>query len=68
LFLQTPKRGAKAPAPAKKKDVENVTNPLFEKRAKRFGIGGALPPKKDLHKFVKWPKVVRIQRQQRILK
>ncbi|KAF9625529.1 hypothetical protein IFM89_023840 [Coptis chinensis] len=61
-----PKRGAKAPAPAKKKAV--VTNPLFEKRAKRFGIGGALPPKKDLHRFVKWPKVVRIQRQQRILK
>jgi large subunit ribosomal protein L7Ae len=45
-----------------------VTNPLFEKRPKQFGIGGALPPKKDLHRFVKWPKVVRIQRQRRILK
>jgi hypothetical protein len=47
---------------------EKVTNPLFEKRPKQFGIGGALPPKKDLHRFVKWPKVVRIQRQRRILK
>lgn len=43
-------------------------NPLFEKRPKQFGIGGALPPKKDLHRFVKWPKVVRIQRQRRILR
>jgi hypothetical protein len=48
--------------------VQVVTNPLFEKRPKQFGIGGALPPKKDLHRFVKWPKVVRIQRQRRILK
>lgn len=45
-----------------------VTNPLFEKRTKQFGIGGAIPPKKDLTRFVKWPKVVRIQRQRRILK
>uniref|UniRef100_A0A453RN89 60S ribosomal protein L7a n=1 Tax=Aegilops tauschii subsp. strangulata TaxID=200361 RepID=A0A453RN89_AEGTS len=64
---QAPKRGGKAPVPAKKK-TEKVTNPLFEKRPKQFGIGGALPPKKDLHRFVKWPKVVRIQRQRRILK
>jgi large subunit ribosomal protein L7Ae len=41
---------------------------LFEKRPKQFGIGGALPPKKDLTRFVKWPHVVRIQRQRRILK
>ena len=41
---------------------------MFEKRPKQFGIGGALPPKKDLTRFVKWPHVVRIQRQRRILK
>ncbi|KXG35979.1 hypothetical protein SORBI_3002G258800 [Sorghum bicolor] len=62
-----PKRGGRAPVPAKKK-TDKVVNPLFEKRPKQFGIGGALPPKKDLHRFVKWPKVVRIQRQRRILK
>lgn len=62
-----PKRGVKVPAAAKKK-VPKVVNPLFEKRPKQFGIGGALPPKKDLHRFVKWPKVVRIQRQRRVLK
>lgn len=43
-------------------------NPLFEKRPKQFGIGGALPPKKDLTRFVKWPRVVQIQRKRRILK
>nr|ABK94700.1 unknown [Populus trichocarpa]ABK95349.1 unknown [Populus trichocarpa]ABK95652.1 unknown [Populus trichocarpa] len=62
-----PKRGVKAPLAAKKKP-EKVVNPLFEKRPKQFGIGGALPPKKDLTRFVKWPHVVRIQRQKRILK
>ncbi|KAJ8478010.1 hypothetical protein OPV22_021737 [Ensete ventricosum] len=53
-----PKRGVKAPVPAKKKP-EKVVNPLFEKRPKQFGIGGALPPKRDLHRFVKWPKFTR---------
>ncbi|KAG0446890.1 hypothetical protein HPP92_028596 [Vanilla planifolia] len=62
-----PKKGGKAPVAGKKKQ-EKVVNPLFEKRSKQFGIGGALPPKRDLHRFVKWPKVVRIQRQRRILK
>ncbi|KAB2094067.1 hypothetical protein ES319_A02G132800v1, partial [Gossypium barbadense] len=47
---------------------EKVVNPLFEKRPKQLGIGGALPPKKDLHHFMKWPKVVCIQRKKRILK
>lgn len=47
---------------------EKVVNPLFEKRPKQFGIGGALPPKKDLHRYVKWPKAIRIQRQRRILR
>ncbi|KAJ4833094.1 hypothetical protein Tsubulata_001074 [Turnera subulata] len=62
-----PKKGVKLPVAAKKKP-EKVVNPLFEKRPKQFGIGGALPPKKDLTRFVKWPHVVRIQRQRRILK
>jgi len=41
---------------------------LFEKRTKQFGIGGALPPKRDLTRFVKWPVTVQIQRKKRILK
>ena len=31
------------------------------------GLGGAPPPKRDLHRFVKWPKYVRLQRQRRVL-
>ncbi|KAL2936398.1 60S ribosomal protein L7a-2 [Bienertia sinuspersici] len=62
-----PKRGVKAPAASKKKP-EKAVNPLFEKRPKQFGIGGAIPPKKDLTRFVKWPRVVQIQRKRRILK
>ncbi|PWA80494.1 regulator of chromosome condensation (RCC1) family protein [Artemisia annua] len=61
-----PKKGGK-PVVTKKK-TEKVVNPLFEKRPKLFGIGGALPPKKDVHRFVRWPQVVRIQRKRRILK
>ena len=47
---------------------EKVSNPLFERRPKQFGIGGALPPKKDLSRYIKWPKSIRLQRQKRILK
>ncbi|CAI9111635.1 OLC1v1011898C1 [Oldenlandia corymbosa var. corymbosa] len=63
-----PKRGVKAPAAVAKKKTEKVVNPLFEKRPKQFGIGGALPPKKDLTRFVKWPLNVRIQRKKRVLR
>lgn len=31
------------------------------------GLGGVPPPKADLHRFVKWPKYVRLQRQKRVL-
>jgi len=62
------KKAAPTPSFAKKAPVAaKATNPLFEKRAKSFGIGGALPPKKPLNRFVKWPKYVRIQRQKRVL-
>ncbi|KAG2288183.1 hypothetical protein Bca52824_047787 [Brassica carinata] len=60
-----PKKGVKVAA---KKKTEKVTNPLFERRPKQFGIGGALPPKKDLTRYIKWPKSIRLQRQKRILK
>jgi len=42
-------------------------NPLFEKRPKNFGIGGNVQPRRDLSRFVKWPKYIRMQRQKRIL-
>jgi len=42
-------------------------NPLFEKTAKNFRIGGDVMPKRDLTRFTKWPKRVRLQRQKRIM-
>ena len=47
--------------------MKKNTNPLFETRAKAFGIGQALPPKRDLTRYVKWPKYVLLQRQRRVL-
>ena len=58
-----PKRGVKGLVAAAKKKIDKVVNPLFEKRPKQFGIGGDLPPKKDLTRFVKFSKVVRILKQ-----
>merc|ERR1719327_2604900 len=63
-----PKGKKPAPNPlAKKKAAAKSTNPLYEKRPKNFGVGGSLPVRKDLSRFMKWPKYVRLQRQKRIL-
>jgi len=40
---------------------------LFEKRTKNYGIGNDIQPKRDLSRFVRWPKYVRLQRQHRVL-
>ncbi|CAJ0582921.1 unnamed protein product, partial [Mesorhabditis spiculigera] len=42
-------------------------NPLFEPRPKNFRIGQDLQPKRDLTRFVKWPKYIRLQRQRTVL-
>jgi len=40
---------------------------LFKKNARNFRLGGDIQPKRDLTRFVKWPRYIRIQRQKRIL-
>ena len=47
--------------------AKQVKSPLFEKNPRNFRIGGDIQPKRDLTRFVKWPKYIRIQRQKRIL-
>jgi len=42
-------------------------NSLFKKSPRNFRIGGDIQPKRDLTRFVRWPKYIRIQRQKRIL-
>jgi len=41
---------------------------LFSKQARDYRVGRAIQPKRDLSRFVKWPRYVRLQRQRAILK
>ncbi|CAI9164858.1 unnamed protein product [Rangifer tarandus platyrhynchus] len=61
------KKVAPAPAVVKKQEAKKVVNPLFEKRPKNFGIGQDIQPKRDLTRFVKWPRYIRLQQQRAIL-
>ena len=46
---------------------KSASNPLFEKRSKNYGIGQNVQPKRDLSRFVRWPKYIRVQRHKAIL-
>jgi len=61
------KKIAAAPLKAKAEAKKKLVNPLYEKRAKNFGIGQDIQPKRDLTRFVKWPQYIRVQRQRSIL-
>lgn len=58
---------AAAPLKAKVQEAKKVVNPLFEKRPKNFGIGQNIQPKRDLTRFMRWPRYIRLQRQKAIL-
>jgi len=51
----------------KKHQLAKRDNPLFSAQPRNFGIGQHIQPKRDLTRFVKWPKYIRVQRQKRIL-
>jgi large subunit ribosomal protein L7Ae len=64
------KKKVAAPPSAVVKKAESKKgqqNPLFEKRPKNFGIGQDIQPKRDLSRFVRWPKYIRLQRQRAVL-
>mmetsp|Transcript_76954 Transcript_76954/g.168215 ORF Transcript_76954/g.168215 Transcript_76954/m.168215 type:complete len:268 (+) Transcript_76954:104-907(+) len=61
------KKVAAAPLAQKKSAKGTKTNPLFEKRPKNLRLGGDIQPKRDLTRYVKWPKYVRLQRAKRIM-
>jgi len=50
------------------KDWKSQHKHLFEKDARDFRVGRDIQPKRDLSRFVKWPRYVRLQRQRSILK
>jgi len=65
-------KSKKTPPPApyadpKKKSEDVPSGPIFEAKKKNFSIGGDIMPKRDLSRYVRWPKYVRIQRQRKIL-
>ncbi|KRX34646.1 60S ribosomal protein L7a [Trichinella murrelli] len=67
--IQKGKKVAEMPAALKKKVAEpkKKPNPLFEPRPKNFGIGQDIQPKRDVSRFVRWPKYIVLQRQLAIL-
>merc|ERR1711974_510310 len=60
------KRPAAAPI-GKRSAKKRSDTPLYEKRAKNFGIGQDLQPKRDLTHFVRWPRYIKLQRQRQVL-
>nr|ACM09528.1 60S ribosomal protein L7a [Salmo salar] len=52
-----------------KKALKHARQPrnLIESTPKAFTVGKAILPKRDLTRYVKWPKYIRIQRQEKIL-
>ena len=48
-----------APAAAIKKTS------LFSAQKRNYGIGGAIQPRRDLSRMLKWPRYIRLQRQLR---
>ncbi|XP_063216224.1 large ribosomal subunit protein eL8 [Bacillus rossius redtenbacheri] len=61
------KKVAAAPLAVKKPEPKKIKNPLFEKRPRNFGIGQDIQPSRDLSRFVRWPKYIRVQRQKAVL-
>jgi large subunit ribosomal protein L7Ae len=65
-------KSSKTPAPPpyedpKKKVAKEPTGPIWEKKPRNFAVGGDIQPRRELGRYVKWPKYVRIQRQRKIL-
>jgi large subunit ribosomal protein L7Ae len=58
-------------APKSKKPVKSTptkkADPLFPSKPRTFTIGGDIRYSKDLSRFVRWPKYIRIQRQRAVL-
>jgi len=61
------KKPAPTPTPYQKPKEEVPAGPIWEARKKNFAIGGDIQPRRDLSRYVRWPKYVRIQRQRKIL-
>jgi len=62
------KGGKKLPAaPLAEKKKKTQKNPLFAKAPRNFRLGGDIQPKRDVTRFVRWPKFIRLQRKKQIM-
>lgn len=52
---------------AKNDKKANPYSKLFQSRPRNHKIGGHIQPKRDLTRYVKWPKYILLQRQKKIL-
>jgi large subunit ribosomal protein L7Ae len=57
----------KAQKKVQQKTKERKFGNLFESTPKNFKLGGTVQPKRDMTRFVKWPRYIVLQRQRRIL-
>jgi len=64
---QPPKAGHAGKKEPAKKDWKGEHAHLFNKDARDFRIGRDVQPKRNLSRFVKWPRYVRLQRERAIL-
>lgn len=57
--------GVKKPAPPKKKTTRFA--PIIQRKNRNYGIGNQIQPRRDLTRYVRWPRYIRVQRQKKIL-
>jgi len=57
----------KGKAPVEETQTGSHFKHLFQKRAKNHSIGNDILPRRDLTRYVKWPRYIRIARQKKIL-
>jgi len=66
--VAAPPKSVVAASKKKSKKTFYTEHPhLFSKEPRDFRVGVDIQPKRDLSRFVKWPRYVRIQRQRKIL-
>lgn len=53
--------------PVGKGPVQKKADALFPSRPRNFGIGGNVQPVRDLTRYVRWPRYIRVQRQKKVL-
>lgn len=71
VVKKKPTSGPAAKGKASKKstkDWKSQHSHLFKKAPKVFRVGRDIRPKRDVYRFVRWPRYIRVQRQRAILK